>query len=166
MSMVLNSLEVIAQNDTPAGLDICTIDVNGLAMADGLHLKQGTGIYNELTELPFMALTATTAVSQFIWVIREGLWVFDSVTLYFQTGSTSGSLQVTHDTSTNAPGAGTVQLTGVISLAAAAQQTVLTGTRIASPTTYSPGDRVGLLFAGTVTNLVSLVGSVGMKRIG
>jgi hypothetical protein len=99
-------------------------------------------------------------------MVCDGLWQVASVCVYFQTGSTSGTLQVTRDTGTNAPGAGTVQLTGTISLAAASQQLVLNGTVIASPTTFGPGDRLGILIAGTMTSLAGGVGVISMRRIG
>lgn len=165
MSMVLNSLSVVGQNGTPSGVTIATIDQNGLVMGAGYPVKQGSSVLHDKVDVPFMALTATTAISQFIWLVREGVWVVSGMSLYFQTGSTSGTLTVTRDTSTDAPGAGTAQLTGTVSLAAAAQQTIVNGTVIATPNEFSPGHRVGLLIAGTVTNLVALIGSVTMQRI-
>lgn len=89
------------------------------------------------------------------------------VSATFTTASTSGTLDLTHETGTTAPGGGTSMLTGTVSLAGTAN-TVVSGapaTAIALATqVLSPGDRISIKFAGTLTNLVALSVSVYIGR--
>lgn len=82
----------------------------------------------------------------------------------FGTASSSGTLQVEVATGTQAIAAGTVQLTGTVSLAGTAN-TPVNGTIIASPTTITSGARVNLIFAGTVTNLANASVTVALQRL-
>jgi len=78
-----------------------------------------------------------------------------SVGLVYGVASTSGTMQVEKLTGTTAPGSGTNLLTGTISMSSTAN-TVNSGTLIATVAslTFAAGDRVGFVFAGTMTNLV------------
>lgn len=71
------------------------------------------------------------------------------------TASTSGTVTVEKLTGTTAPGSGTALLSGTVSLSGTAN-TVANGTLIATVAslTFAAGDRVGFVFAGTMTNLV------------
>lgn len=73
----------------------------------------------------------------------------------FATASTSGTVMVEKLTGTTAPGSGTTLLTGTVSLGGTAN-TVVNGTLIGTVAslTFAVGDRVGFVFAGTMTNLV------------
>lgn len=109
------------------------------------------------------AAVTTTAGSTTLAVV-DGAYQISRVATVFSTASTSGTLTVTVDTGTAAPGAGTAQLTGTISLAGTAN-TVVSGTLIATPTSTAAGNRIAFTTAGTLTNLVGCVVSVTLKRV-
>jgi hypothetical protein len=109
------------------------------------------------------AAVTTTAGSTTLAVL-DGAYQVANVAVTFSTASTSGTLTVTVDTGTNAPGAGTAQLTGTVSLAGTAN-TVVNGTLIAAPTTTAAGNRIAFTTAGTLTNLVGCVVTVTLKRV-
>jgi hypothetical protein len=79
----------------------------------------------------------------------------------FTTASTSGTWTVEKLTGTTAPGGGTALFTAPVALSGAAN-TPASGTLIATAAslTFAPGDRVGLVIAGTMTNLVGGVGQL------
>lgn len=106
----------------------------------------------------------TTSAGSFTLAVLDGAYQVSRVAATFSTASTSGTITVTVDTGTAAPGAGTAQLTGTISLAGTAN-TVVAGTLIASPTTTAAGNRIAWTTAGTLTNLVGCVVSVTLKRV-
>jgi len=108
----------------------------------------------------------TTAGSTTIYVNPSlgGTYQVAGATVTFSTASTSGTITVKVDTSTNAPGAGTAQLTGTMSLSGTAN-TPVNGTVISSPNTISAGDRVSFTTAGTLTNLAGGTLTVILKRI-
>lgn len=81
------------------------------------------------------------------------------------TASTSGTLQLEHLTGIQALGAGTSMLTGTVSNAGAAA-TVVSGTPVVTPAAVqlAPGDRIGLVVGGTMTNLVGSTMVLYFKR--
>jgi hypothetical protein len=97
--------------------------------------------------------------------------VFIADTTYQVTGakcdpsiaSTSGTFQVTVESGTTAPGSGTAQLTGAVSLSGTAN-TVVSGTLAASPTTLNAGDRISAVFGGVLTGLVGTC-TIYLKRV-
>lgn len=99
-------------------------------------------------------ITATDA-SRFVFIATRPMR-FKGVSICFTTGSTSGTLQIEKLTGTAAPGGGTNLLTGTVSLAGVAN-TVASGTPIATVAslTLAAGDRLGIVIAGTMTNLVN-----------
>lgn len=109
---------------------------------------------------------ASYAVSHTIFVCPNvsGTYAIEGVSASFGTASTSGTLQVEVATGTQAIAAGTNQLTGTMSLSGTANTTV-NGTMITSPTTISAGNRINLIFAGTVTNLANAIVTVVLRRI-
>lgn len=109
---------------------------------------------------------ASYAVSHTIYVAgpATSAYQISEVAASFGTASTSGTLQVEVATGTQAIASGTNQLTGTISLSGTANTTV-NGTLIASPTTIAAGNRINLIFAGTVTNLANCTINVSLKRI-
>lgn len=108
-------------------------------------------------------IAAAAAVSQ-AFPVRLGLAKLKGVSAVFTTTSTSGTLDIEKLTGTTAPGSGTTQLTGTISLSGTAN-TIVSGTVIASPASFALGDRVGLKFAGTVTGLVGCYVTLTFERI-
>lgn len=99
------------------------------------------------------ALTATDA-TRTVYVATRAVR-FKAVSVVWTTGSTSGTLQIEKCTGTTAPGSGTTLLTGTVTLAGTGN-TVGTGTPIATVAslTLAAGDRLGIVIAGTMTNLV------------
>lgn len=73
-------------------------------------------------------------------------------------GSSTGTVTVTKDTGTSVPGAGTPLLTSTIAVNTTAN-TVTAGTLVTSTTTLTlaAGDRLSVLFAGTLTTLAGVV---------
>lgn len=168
MSMILESLQVqtrpgITGNAGSVGNTVFTADLNGVKATSPYKLMQDANLIHDKVQIPTVLVAAT--VSSFVFLVREGRWQLDGVTVYFQTGSTSGTLNVSVDTGTNAPGAGTAQLSSTISLAAAAQQTQLNGTLITTPTVAGPGDRFSVVIAGTMTSLANGMANISIKRV-
>lgn len=122
--------------------------------------------YEYVVDVQNQVAAATYAVSHTIFVNDNlsGTYQVAAVSVSFGTASTSGTLQVEVATGTQAIAAGTNQLTGTISLSGTANTTV-NGTIIASPTTIAAGNRINLIFAGTVTNLANAIINVVLKRI-
>lgn len=111
-------------------------------------------------------VAASYAVSHTVFVCPNvsATYAIEGVSVSFGTASTSGTLQVEVATGTQAIAAGTNQLTGTMSLSGTANTTV-NGTMIASPTTISAGNRINLIFAGTVTNLANAIVTIALRRI-
>lgn len=122
--------------------------------------------YEMVTDNQSQTAAATYAVSHTIYVNDNlsGTYQIAAVSASFGTASTSGTLQVEVATGTQAIASGTNQLTGTISLSGTANTTV-NGTMIASPTTIAAGNRINLIFAGTVTNLLNATITIALKRI-
>ena len=108
-------------------------------------------------------LSATSASQQVF--IADDYYQLVAVKEAHGTASTSGTLQVEHLTGTQASGAGSSMLTGTMSLAGTAN-TVISGTLVATLSTLqlAPGDRLGLVIAGTMTNLANAVVTLYLKR--
>lgn len=117
----------------------------------------------------FLAPAAAQAVSQAIFIPDNGnSYQVIGMQVVFGTASTSGTVTIEHLTGTQAPGGGTALLTGTMSLAGTAN-TVASGTLISnsgtSGLTLSAGDRLGIVFGGTLTSLVGLCVVVSLKRL-
>ncbi len=153
------------------GYDIATtrnLSVGGTSTFTGaVTFSAGTvGGMVRLNDNQNQVAAASYAVSHTIYVSDNlsGTYKVVAATATFGTASTSGTLQVEVATGTQAIGAGTVQLTGTMSLSGTAN-TPVNGTVIASPTTISAGSRVNLIFAGTVTNLANASVNVVLQKI-
>jgi hypothetical protein len=107
---------------------------------------------------------AGNAISKAVF-ISDDFYQVVGVKEVHATASTSGTVTIEKLTTTQAPGAGTALLTGTISNAGTAN-TVLSGTLIAtiSSLQMSPGDRLGVVCAGTQTNLVGGQVTIYLKR--
>lgn len=79
-------------------------------------------------------------------------------------GTGTGTVMLTKDTGTTAPGAGTALLTATIAVTAVAN-TVTPGTLVATAAslTLAAGDRLSVLFAGTLTTLAGVVFTVTLQ---
>lgn len=89
-----------------------------------------------------------------------------ATSVVFSTASSSGTVQLEKCTGTTAPGAGTTLLSGTVSLSGTAN-TVANGTLIATVAslTFATGDRLGMVIAGTMTNLVGCRLSVALAPV-
>lgn len=130
----------------------------------GVETSIGSKIVGTWEEI-FQAPGAAGAVTEAIYIAPFPIEVV-GVQCIFATASTSGTVTVEKDTGTTAPGSGTAVLTGTMSLAGTANTTV-TGTLVSAPGTlqFAKGDKVAVVFGGTLTNLVGLCVSVLLKRI-
>lgn len=122
--------------------------------------------YKAITDIQNQVAAASYAVSHTIFVAPNdgGTYKIANVSVSFGTASTSGTLQVEVATGTQAIASGTNQLTGTVSLSGTANTTV-NGTLIASPTTIAAGNRINLIFAGTVTNLANAIVTINLQRL-
>lgn len=108
------------------------------------------------------ALTATDATRTVMIATR--VLRLKSAKVVWTTGSSSGTLQLEKCTGTTAPGSGTVLLSGTMTLAGTGN-TVVSGsvlTTVAS-ITFAAGDRLGIVIAGTMTNLVGCRVTFGLN---
>lgn len=142
--------------------------VNSIKVGAATPLSTGILIptYEFAIDVQNQVAAATYAVSHTVYVNDNlsGTYQIAGVSVSFGTASTSGTLQVEVATGTQAIASGTNQLTGTVSLSGTANTTV-NGTMIASPTTIAAGNRINLIFAGTVTNLANAIVNVVLKRI-
>lgn len=145
----------------PTGQTVAVADA-GAFRANGVMVP----IYELIQDLQNQVAAASYAVSHSILVADSlsGTYKVAAVTASFGTASTSGTLQVEVATGTQAIGAGVNQLTGTVSLAGTAN-TAVNGTVIGSPTTIAAGNRVNLIFGGTVTSLANCVVTVALQRL-
>lgn len=105
--------------------------------------------------------------------VADGSYLVTGVSCIHSTAGSDASavnLQITKDTSTNAPGAGTDLLTDNSNAGfncKATANTVQTGTLVSSEATrtLAAGDRLSLDFAGTVTALAGVVVTVSLRRV-
>lgn len=167
------ALHIVGQVDgvlAYAGEDVVRInkELGGLLVDPDFDLLQGTDLSKfkyDVYEKKTLSIAAAT-VSAFLFMCPPGQrWVLHDVLEYHQTGSTSGTMNLTVDTGTTAPGAGTAQLSATISLAAATQQVVQQGSLIATPTVMGPGSRLSILIAGTMTSLANGIVVYRLKRV-
>lgn len=120
------------------------------------------------TEQYFQGQTVASsyAVSTTIFVSDtvSGTYQLAAASVVFGTTSSSGTLQVEVATGTQAIGSGTNQLTGAMSLSGTANTTV-NGVLVTTPTLITPGSRVNLIFAGTVTGLANATVNIVLQRV-
>jgi hypothetical protein len=186
-----NKLDAATELDTSGALTYTgavtlssTLGVTGLLTATGgvtvptgktLAATDSAGItansviipaYEILNDNQNQVAAASYAVSHTIFVNDNvsGTYKVAAVSASFGTASVSGTLQVEVATGTQAIAGGTNQLTGTISLAGTANTTV-NGTVIGSPTTIAAGNRINLIFGGTVTSLANATITVVLQRL-
>lgn len=112
---------------------------------------------------------AAASTSQSVFVAPPasmGTYALAGVSAVFGTASTSGTLQVEKTPSGTAVGSGTNLLTGTVSLAGTAN-TSLNGTLVSNPNTLqlAAGDRISLVFGGTMTSLANCTVTVYITRV-
>ena len=144
-----------------AGVQVILLDENGVSVASDIELKAGSKIVRNTFTIIFELVAAT--VSEVVW-IAEVKCKLVSVRERHRLASTSGTLMLEHVPSGTAPGSGTNQLTGTISLSGTINTNV-SGTLIASPTTFNVGDALGTEIAGTMTSLAGGLVTCEFERI-
>lgn len=107
----------------------------------------------------------TSTGSYVVWTApnTSETWQVAAVSASFATASSSGTLDLQVDTGTTAPGSGTTQLTGTLSLAGTAN-TAVNGTIIASPTTIAAGNRLTFKTGGTLTSLANCNATIALIK--
>ena len=125
------------------------------------------------------------------WMVDKAMWVPVCVTLYTESvhgnvsrdvfisdgyyriravreahsaASDSGTLQVEVLASGDNADGGTDQLTSAMNLATTAD-TPVAATIIEPPTMITPGDRIGVVFGGTLTNLVNGCATIYIEKL-
>lgn len=137
------------------------LTVKGSGGATSFVVDDSTGIElngsNFNVEVNLTSIGVLEVVTRTMFVCRRPMR-FRAVSLSFGTASTSGTMTVEKLTGTTAAGSGTALLTATMSMAGAAN-TVVNGTLISTDASllFAAGDRVGFVFAGTMTNLVGFV---------
>lgn len=147
----------------------------------GVEINNGAGapliaLLQVMEPVTFIAQAAANAINSTIFIAPPapsaasgfpplGGYQLVGLSAVWSTASTSGTVTVEKATGTQAPGSGTVLLTGTINTATAAN-TVANGTVITNinTRTLAPGDRLNLVFSGTETNLVDLAVIAYMVR--
>lgn len=150
-------------DNTGVGDAVVQLDGDGIAVTAPGVLTVDGNVVPEYVEVP-VTLIATTATAS-VWMVTSGRWQVASITEYHQTGSTSGTLNLSADTGTQAPGAGTAILSANISLAAATQQTVQNGTLASPNPVLGPGDRLAIEIGGTMTSLANGLAVIRLKKV-
>jgi hypothetical protein len=119
-----------------------------------------SAVYNQ-----YQATIPAGGTSLTIFIANRACRV-QSVKGIWSTASSSGTFDVKKDTGTNAPGAGTSVLTGTVGTASTANTTAsgtVTGT--VATKTLAAGDRLSIVFGGTMTSQAGLVVMVGLSAV-
>jgi len=122
-----------------------------LAVTTADSLTVGGVIISQLVTVP-VSLVATL-VDQVVFVADASYKLNAIRCVYSVAALSNGTLQVTVETGTNAPGTGTAQLSSAIDLSTTVN-TIYSGALIESPTTISAGNKVSLDVGGTITGLL------------
>lgn len=128
--------------------------VPGTAVSTGIPGEFQVNGSSHLIPVVLNSIGVLEVVTRVVFTCTRAM-IFKAVSLSFATASSSGTMQVEKLTGTTVPGSGTALLTGTMSMAGTVN-TVVNGTLIATIASlkFAVGDRVGLVFAGTMTGLV------------
>lgn len=127
---------------------------------------EDTGVLVIPYEFTIATGITTTAGSTTIFVmpsLAETFQVAGATVTFSTAGGSGAAITVNIDTGTQAPGAGTAQLTGTMALTGAAN-TPVNGTVITTPTNITSGARISYTTSGTLTGLAGCVLTVLLKR--
>lgn len=160
----------IGATGTLAATGAVTGATGAISTADGLTV--GGVIVPQVIEVPVVIVANAACVDQAFFVANRAYQV-TAIREVHATAGNDGSavnLQVTKDTGTNAPGAGTDLLTNNTNAGfdmKGAANTVQVGTLTATAASLqlAAGNRLSLDFAGTVTTLAGLCVTVTLKPI-
>lgn len=134
-----------------------------LAVTDADKLTVGGVIVPQKLVMNFPI--SATSVNQWAF-IADAAYMLDSIETVFTVTSTSGTLDLYKSTIVQAPGAGATMLTGTIDLAGTAN-TVVAGVAhgTAGNKSLADGDKMALVFSGTMTGLAGGIVTVVMHRV-
>lgn len=161
--MKQTSFEIVEQDGSADGVVRGVWDKDGLnVLVDG-GLRENGAVVDRRKHITH-AFDANS-VSDVFWT-ADARYVIETVNARFRVaGGAGATLQLEVVPSGTAPEGGTDQLAAVIDLENGTVNTNLPGTLIASPTVINPGDGLGVVLAGTLTNLAGASVTVTLKRV-
>src|SRR5260370_23508803 len=124
----------------------------------------GPQIWQKPLQLSVEGLAAASA-SLTAWIADGSYQVLSAQAVFSAAGGAAALADVTVETGTQAPGAGTAQTTAGMALTGAAN-TVLAATLSATPTAIAAGNRVSVKLSGTLTVFAGLCVNIVLKRVG
>ncbi len=142
----LNGTTTVASGKTLAVTTADSLTVGGNKIPQTLFIQ-----------VPLLA----TVLTQAIFVADRSYQLTSAKCSYSVAAGLLGTFQVSVDTASDAPGAGTSQLSSAIDLSGSLNSTK-TGTLIGSPTTISSGNRISTVVGGILTGLVGTC-TLGLK---
>lgn len=137
-----------------------------LTIADADKLVVGSNPTVNQIEVSFVGQTTEAAVDRAFFVANRAYIVTAIRQSHGVAAGGASTLQVTKDTGTTAPGAGTDLLSAAFDLNGTAN-TVQTGALSATPAdlTLAAGDRLSIDFANTIQSTAGLVVTVALKPV-
>jgi len=159
------TVQIPPGDNTGLGMTVANIDARGLQAVAPAHLKQDGNLVHDKELIQVAFPTAPAAGGLYVWSVPEGFWQLAGVIYSQGTASTSGTIDVQVCSVGTAANAGTTQLTAVIGTSTAGNNSQdVTGTLIATPTTFGPGNRLSIVIGGTPTGMVGTV-SLSIRRV-
>lgn len=137
----------------------------------GIEVSSGSKVVGSFQDVVFQqAQTAAPAAGSIVGFIAPYPVELVSAQVIWSVASASGTLQLTHDSGVQAPGAGTALLVSALSTASTANTVsaipkAKAFAAVNSSLQFAVGDRLSLTFGGTLTGQAGLVVSVLFKRI-
>ena len=137
-----------------------------LAVASADKLTVGGGIMPQVIEVSFVGQTTEAATDRAFFIANRAYQVTAIRQVHSVAAGGASTLQVTKDTGTTAPGAGSDLLSSAFDLNATAN-TVQTGalTATTADLLLAAGDRLSIDFANTIQSTAGLVVTVSLKPI-
>ena len=137
-----------------------------LAVASADKLTIGGGIVPQVIEVSFVGQTTEAATDRAFFIANRAYQVTAIRQVHSVAAGGASTLQVTKDTGTTAPGAGSDLLSSAFDLNATAN-TVQTGalTATAADLLLAAGDRLSIDFANTIQSTAGLVVTVSLKPV-
>ena len=137
-----------------------------LAVASADKLTVGGGIMPQVIEVSFVGQTTEAATDRAFFIANRAYQVTAIRQVHSVAAGGASTLQVTKDTGTTAPGAGSDLLSSAFDLNATAN-TVQTGalTATTADLQLAAGDRLSLDFANTIQSTAGLVVTVSLKPV-
>lgn len=157
------------QRDSSGGVSLATLTVTGASTFTGAVTASG-GLTGQNFQVTFAGQTTEAATDRVIFVAPVACQVVAVSQVHSAAAGGASKLQLTKDTGTDAPGAGTDLLTNNTNTGFdlnATANTVQSGTLVGTAATLqlAVGDRLALDFANTIQSTAGLCVTVWMKTI-